>query len=285
MGHDLQQEINFGAKLENTTIGFVGAGNMANSLIRGLLSKGCSPASIIAADVDQQKLQSLSSECGIRCADNQALADEADVIVLAVKTQIMETVCTQISLSAPTPLVVSIAAGITIEQLLNWLGSNTAIVRCMPNTPALVGKGASGLFANEYVSDGQKQLAQSLMEAVGISVWVDGENDIDTVTAVSGSGPAYFFLFMEAMQDAAKELGLSEELAKQLVYQTASGAADLAIQSSDTTAELRRKVTSPGGTTESAINTFETGEIRKLVKSALADAKNRSIELSKETKS
>lgn len=270
--------------MENPTICFVGAGNMANSLIRGLLAKGSKPASIIAADVDQQKLQTLVSSCGIRAADNQALVDAADIIVLAVKPQVMETVCTQISLSTDTTLVVSIAAGITIEQLSNWLGSKTAIVRCMPNTPALVGKGASGLFANEYVNSEQKMLAQSLMEAVGLSVWVDSENDIDTVTAVSGSGPAYFFLFMEAMQDAAKELGLSEELAKQLVYQTASGAAELALHSSDTTAELRRNVTSPGGTTESAIKTFEAGGIRKLVKSALADAKNRSIELSKQTK-
>jgi len=255
-------------KLENTTIGFVGAGNMANSLIRGLLVKGCNPSSIIVADVDQAKLQILGTECGVRCGDNQSIADEADLIVLAVKPQVMETVCNQITLNVSAPLVVSIAAGITIGQMLNWLGSNTAVVRCMPNTPAL-----------------QKQLAQTLMEAVGIIVWVDDETDIDTVTAVSGSGPAYFFLFMEAMQDAAKELGLSEELAKQLVYQTASGAADLAIQSKDTIAELRRKVSSPGGTTERAINTFEAGEIRKLVNSALVDAKKRSIELSKEMKS
>ncbi|MDG2249445.1 MAG: pyrroline-5-carboxylate reductase [Gammaproteobacteria bacterium] len=270
--------------MENTTIGFVGAGNMANSLIRGLLVKGCNPSSIIVADVDQAKLQILGTECGVRCGDNQSIADEADIIVLAVKPQVMETVCNQITLNVSAPLVVSIAAGIRIEQMLNWLGSNTAVVRCMPNTPALIGKGASGLYANKHVTDAQKQLAQSLMEAVGIIVWVDDENDIDTVTAVSGSGPAYFFLFMEAMQDAAKELGLSEELAKQLVYQTASGAVDLAIQSKDSTAELRRKVTSPGGTTERAIKKFEAGDIRKLVNNALVEAKTRSIELSKEMK-
>ena len=271
--------------MENTTIGFVGAGNMANSLIRGLLVKGCNPSSIIVADVDQAKLQILVTECGVRRGDNQSIADEADIIVLAVKPQVMETVCSQKSLSIRATLVDTIEPGLKIEQMLKRYGKATAVVRCMPNTPALIGKGASGLYANKHVTDVQKQLAQSLMEAVGIIVWVDDENDIDTVTAVSGSGPAYFFLFMEAMQDAAKELGLPEDLAKQLVYQTASGAADLAIQSKDSTAELRRKVTSPGGTTERAIKKFEAGEIRKLVNSALVEAKTRSIELSKELKS
>lgn len=267
--------------MENTTIGFIGAGNMANSLIRGLLAKGSCPSSIIAADVDDKKLQVLSSECGIRTADNQSLANDADVIVLAVKPQMMEEVCNGISLDSASSLIVSIAAGTTIQQLQHWLGSETSIVRCMPNTPALIGKGATGLFANEFVSDTQKELAKSLVDAVGISVWVGSEADIDTVTAVSGSGPAYYFLFMEAMQDAATELGLPEDVARQLIHQTALGAADLAIQSSDSAAELRRKVTSPGGTTEQAINTFEEGELRELVLKALTAAKNRSIELAK----
>ena len=255
---------------------------MANSLIRGLLAIGTHADSIIAADVDNEKLEILRTECGIRIADNQSIASEANVMVLAVKPQVMEQVCTGISLQADSSLVVSVAAGITVEQLQSWLGSNTAVVRCMPNTPALVGKGATGLFANEFVSSTQRALAESVMNSVGISVWVDNEIDIDTVTAVSGSGPAYYFLFMEAMQDAARELGLAEDIAKKLIYQTAAGAAELAIQSSDTTAELRRKVTSPGGTTEQALNTFEAGELRDLVKKALAAAKDRSIELAKE---
>ncbi len=269
--------------MENTTIGFIGAGNMANSLIRGLLAKGSPPSSIIAADVDDNKLQVLGSDCGIRTAENQSLTNEADVIVLAVKPQVMEEVCKGINLDSDSCLVVSIAAGTTIAQLQHWLGSETAIVRCMPNTPALIGNGATGLFANDFVSEAQKDLAKSLVDAVGISVWVDNETDIDTVTAVSGSGPAYYFLFMEAMQEAATELGLPEDVARQLIYQTALGAANLAMESSDSTAELRRKVTSPGGTTEQAVKTFETGELRQLVKKALSAAKERSIELAKDT--
>jgi pyrroline-5-carboxylate reductase len=196
----------------------------------------------------------------------------------------MEEICEQLAASSPDryPLIVSIAAGITTSHLQSWLGGDTAIVRCMPNTPALVGKGASGLFANKFVSDDQKQLAEQIMSAVGLSVWVDTEADIDTVTALSGSGPAYFFLFMEAMQNAAKEMGISNELARQLTYQTALGAAELALNSTDDIAVLRRNVTSPGGTTEQAINKFEDGGLRELVTSALQAARDRSIELADE---
>jgi len=269
--------------LNNTTIGFIGAGNMANSLIRGLLAKGSQPSSIIVADVDSEKLEVLSSECGIRLADNQSIAREANVVVLAVKPQVMEEVCSNISLRADSSLVVSVAAGTTVALLEKWLGDNTAIVRCMPNTPALVGKGATGLFANEFVSGEQKDLAKTLMDGVGISVWVENESDIDTVTAVSGSGPAYYFLFMEAMQETAAELGLSDDVARQLICQTALGAADLAMKSTDSIAELRRKVTSPNGTTEAAIKSFEADQLRELVRKALTAARDRSIELAKET--
>ena len=153
----------------------------------------------------------------------------------------------------------------------------------MPNTPALVGKGATGLFANEFVSGEQKDLAKTLMDGVGISVWVENESDIDTVTAVSGSGPAYYFLFMEAMQETATELGLSDDVAQQLIYQTALGAADLAMKSTDSIAELRRKVTSPNGTTEVAIKSFEADQLRELVRKALTAARDRSIELAKKS--
>ena len=265
--------------MENITVGFIGADNMANCLIRGLLAEGLGHSSIIAADVDDGKLQALNSECGIRIADNQSIADEANVIVLAVKPQMMESVCRGIVLNSDSGLVVSVAAGITVNLLRKWLGDNIAIVRCMPNTPALVGKGATGLYANEIVSSAQRIVAKSLMDSVGISVWVDNEIDIDTVTAVSGSGPAYFFLFMEAMQETASELGLSEDVAQRIVYQTALGAAKLAIESEDTTSELRHKVTSPGGTTEQAIETFEKNGLKAIVRRALIAAKKRSIEL------
>jgi pyrroline-5-carboxylate reductase len=165
--------------------------------------------------------------------------------------------------------------------LAAWLGADSSIVRCMPNTPALIGKGASALFANSAVSDSQKQIAQEVMEAVGISVWVAAEADIDSVTAVSGSGPAYFFLFIEAIQNAAVDLGLSEELARQLSYHTALGAAELAIGSDDDIETLRKNVTSPGGTTEKAILAFENGGLRELVADAVQAAQRRSIELGK----
>ena len=270
--------------MESNSIGFIGAGNMANSLIQGLLAKTVSPDLIWASDIDERKLQQLADECGINTASSQQVAESVDVIVLAVKPQSMEDACQQLvtTLAERSPLIVSIAAGITVTRLQHWLGSDTAIVRCMPNTPALIGKGASGLFANNFVSDSQKQLAEQIMATVGLSLWVDSESDIDIVTALSGSGPAYFFLFMEAMQDAAKKMGLSEELARKLTYQTAAGAAELAMRSEDNTDELRRKVTSPGGTTERAINKFETGGLRELVASALQAARDRSIELADE---
>lgn len=270
--------------MESTTIGFIGAGNMASSLIRGLLAKEVNARSIWATDIDKLKLQQLRDECGINTSSVEQIADSVDVIVLAVKPQVMKEVCEQLVAGCPEqlPLIVSIAAGINTSHLQTWLGEDRAIIRCMPNTPALVRKGASGLFANKFVSDGQKQLAEQIVSAVGLSVWVANETDIDTVTALSGSGPAYFFLFMEAMQNAAKEMGLSEELARKLTYQTALGAAELALNSTDEIAVLRRNVTSPGGTTEQAIQIFEAGGLRELVASALRAARDRSIELADE---
>lgn len=267
--------------MDSTTIGFIGAGNMANSLIRGLLAKGTPAGSIWAADIDDSKLQRLEQECGIRPASSAEIAANADVILLAVKPQFMMDVCETLaaSLGDRSPLLISIAAGITNSHLQKWLGRPCAVVRCMPNTPALVGKGASGLYASPEVSESQKLLAEDIISAVGFSAWVNEETDIDIVTAVSGSGPAYFFLFMEAMQNAAKEMGLSEELARDLTYHTAAGAAELALQSEDDTAELRRKVTSPGGTTEQAIRQFEEGGLRELVGKALLSARERSVEL------
>ena len=265
--------------MKGVTIGFIGAGNMANSLIRGLLATGVPASSILASDIDLEKLQVLVTNSRISSATNQQIADSADVVILAVKPQVMEV---ELDQNSALPLIVSIAAGITSGHLQDWLGRKHAIVRCMPNTPALIGKGISGLFANVNVSSKQKQLAEKLMNAVGPCVWVDDESDIDTVTAVSGSGPAYFFLFIEAMRDAAREMGLSDETANALVYQTAVGAAELAISSEEDVAELRRKVTSPGGTTEKALRTFEEGRLREIVERALKAARNRSIELANE---
>jgi pyrroline-5-carboxylate reductase len=179
--------------------------------------------------------------------------------------------------------LISIAAGITTAHLQSWFGKNAAIVRCMPNTPALVGMGATGLFATSQVSSQQKLLAEDVLSAVGFVAWVAKETDIDSVTAVSGSGPAYFFLFMEAMQDTAKKMGLSDKLARELTYHTAAGAAALAQHSTEDIATLRRNVTSPGGTTEQAIQQFENDDLRELVDKALQAARKRSVELAAET--
>lgn len=179
-------------------------------------------------------------------------------------------------------LVVSIAAGINQASLATWLGEATAIVRCMPNTPALVQTGATGIHANQNVSSEQRDLAENIMRSVGITVWVDKETELDAVTAVSGSGPAYFFLLMEAMEKSAIELGLSERTAQLLIEQTALGAARIALESTESPGELRTRVTSPGGTTEQALKTFEQGGFTELVKQALQAANDRSVTLAQE---
>ena len=258
---------------------------MANGLIRGLIAKGTRPENIWASDLDESKLKLLSQDCGISTGNNSDIASNANVIVLAVKPQVMIDVCKALAadLDRRGALLVSIAAGITTAHLESWFGESAAIVRCMPNTPALVGMGASGLFANARVTEEQKLLAQGIISTVGFATWVDADSDIDIVTAVSGSGPAYFFLSMEAMQATAKEMGLSEDLARALTYHTAAGAAALAQYSEDDIATLRRNVTSPGGTTEQAILQFEGGDLRGLVAKALKAARIRSVELAEET--
>jgi pyrroline-5-carboxylate reductase len=267
------------------TLAFIGAGNMACAIIGGLLKQGYAADKIIAtarSTESQQRAKAL----GLTQvhADNRAAISAADVVILAVKPQMMRDVIGDFAdLVRADQLFISIAAGLETTTLANWLnpsgGFMPALVRCMPNTPALVGLGASGLFANDRVSAAQKQLCDYLFNAVGIGVWVDNENLMDAVTAVSGSGPAYIFLVLEAMQQAAEQLGLHTDIARQLSLQTVLGAATLANQSSDTPAELRRKVTSPGGTTERAINTFEQGQLRELFVSAMRAARDRGAEL------
>lgn len=257
---------------------------MASSLIRGLIAKGIAAQSIWASDLDNGKLQLLARDCGIQTGSNSDIAKNANVIVLAVKPQVMRDACMALAadLGDREVLLISIAAGITSAHLESWFGESAAIVRCMPNTPALVGMGASGLFANGAVTEEQKQLAQEVISAVGFATWVDADSDIDIVTAISGSGPAYFFLFMEAMQTTATKMGLSEDLARALTYHTAAGAAALAQHSEDDIATLRHNVTSPGGTTEQAILQFESGDLRGLVAKAINAARTRSLELAKE---
>ncbi len=271
--------------MKTQNIGFIGGGNMASSLINGLISSGHSAKQIWVADTDQDKLSNLATRLHINTsATNDALIEEVDVVVLAVKPQGISDVIAQ-SINAfnqSNGLVLSIAAGINQASLSAWLGDSKAIVRCMPNTPALVLTGATGLHANQKVSAEQRDSAESIMRSVGIAVWVEKEAELDAVTAVSGSGPAYFFLLMEAMEQAALELGLAKNTAQLLIEQTALGAAKIALESSESPAELRKRVTSPGGTTEQAIKTFEQGEFSTLVKKALQAAHDRSVTLSKE---
>ena len=270
-----------------TTITFIGAGNMARSLIIGLLQDKANVL-LRVADPDPQQLDAIRQHWPDVQAtqDNAEALQGADVVVLAVKPQVMREVLEPLAdLAQRTrPLVISIAAGIREAALNQWLGGNLPIVRCMPNTPALVQTGATGLVANAQVSQAQRNLAESILRAVGITVWFAEEASIDSVTAVSGSGPAYFFLVMEAMQAAAQNLGMSAEDAQLLVVQTALGAARLALESGEPAAELRRKVTSKGGTTEAALKVLNDGGLPALFEQALQAAAQRSRELAAENK-
>lgn len=267
----------------NQQIAFIGAGNMAGALIGGLLADGVPAQSLIAADPSAEKCRALESATGIRTtADNKAAVAQADVVVLAVKPQVLKDVAQEIAAQVQqrAPLVVSVAAGVRCDALSAWLGNNVALIRTMPNTPAMIQCGATALFATAGVSEQQREQAESLMRAVGLTQWVDDESLIDAVTAVSGSGPAYFFLVIEAIEAAGRQLGLSAETAHLLTLQTALGAARMALESSESPAMLRERVTSPGGTTERALGILEDGGIRNLFARALTGARERSVELS-----
>lgn len=264
---------------------FIGGGNMATSLIGGLIEKGYSAKHISACDPIAENGARLEQAFGIAThTENIAATEKADIIILAVKPQVMKTVATGLAPAlAHQPLTISIAAGITAAALQRWLGSAVPIIRCMPNTPALVQSGASGLFATELVSAAQRQQASDILAAVGTVSWLNSEDDIDKVTALSGSGPAYFFLVIEAMTNAGVKLGLDREIARQLTLQTALGAAQMAASSDVDIVGLRRRVTSPGGTTEKAINSFIDGGLPELVEQAMTAAYRRAQEMAEET--
>ena len=266
-------------------IAFVGAGNMASSIIGGLIESGHPAQCISAADPFAASLERLQEIAPVAIySDNAEAVANADVIILAVKPQVMAEATDTIAsaVQSTSAVVISIAAGVTIGSMAARLGAQSAIVRCMPNTPALLGCGASGLFANHNVSEQQRQYAESILSAVGITTWVDTEQALDAITALSGSGPAYFFLFMEAMIDAGCELGLDRDTATTLATQTGLGAARMAIESEVDLAELRRRVTSPAGTTERAIQTFEQDGLRDVVNNAMRAAADRAAEMARE---
>jgi len=271
--------------MKTQQIGFIGGGNMASSLIGGLVSNGYPADKITVADLDAEKLAYLSKTFGINnTQDSGAMAAKVDVLVLAVKPQHMQPVAEGVSsaIKQKEPVVVSIAAGIRVDALERWLGGNLPIVRCMPNTPALVKTGATGLYANVQVSEGQKDQVESLLRAVGVTVWVEEEDELDAVTALSGSGPAYFFMMMEALEEAGIEAGLNQKTAQLLTQETALGAAKMALESSESAGVLRQRVTSPGGTTERAIGVMGERGLSDIFRAAVLAAKERSIELSDE---
>ena len=267
---------------DTPTIAFIGAGNMASSIIGGLIQNQYPANQLWAVDRNSEKLEQLESKFGIQTSkDMEKALSNSQVIVIAVKPQGFQNACQQIhSHLNGSPLIISVAAGVTLSAMNQYLG-DLPMIRSMPNTPALVGQGVTGLFANEKVDASQKAFAKQLFESVGIAEWVATEAQMDAVTALSGSGPAYFFLLMEAMEQAALTLDLSPEIAKAFTLQTALGAAHMAHKSEDSPGTLRQKVTSPGGTTEKAIQTFQAQGFEQCVLEALTAATLRSKELSK----
>ncbi len=269
--------------MKQTPIAFIGGGNMARSLIGGLLAGEGEPDRIWVAEPDVVQREFLRGRFGVHAdANNEEIAARAEILVLAVKPQVLRDVALKLApiVQARRPLVISIAAGVREPDLRQWLGGGSlALVRTMPNTPALVGSAASALFANPFVTEEGRQRAESLLRAVGVTVWVDDEDLLDTVTALSGSGPAYFFLLMEALEQAATAAGLDAETARLLTLQTAFGAAKMALESVDGPATLRVRVTSPGGTTEKALAVLHEGAMSALIARALEAARHRSREL------
>ena len=270
------------AGVSDSNIGFIGGGNMATSLIGGLVATGTAPGTIWVSDPETPKLDALIQRFGVNASgDNGVVASRCATVVLAVKPQIMNTVVQALApvLGEHRPLLVSIAAGVREADINRWAGGDMAIVRTMPNTPALVGCGATALFANAKVDPAQRERAGAILAAVGITIWVGDETQLDAVTALSGSGPAYYFLLMEIMQATGEAMGLDADAARRLTLQTALGAARIANESDDPPAVLRERVTSPNGTTERALVTMREGGIDKVVADGIHGARQRSIEL------
>jgi pyrroline-5-carboxylate reductase len=268
--------------MKDTAIAVIGCGNMGRSLLGGLIADGHPQEKLRAADPNADQRERAARLFGIDIFANNADAiRDADVVVLAVKPHhVRDTVsgCAE-ALLRQRPLLVSIAAGVRLAAIRKWLGADLPVVRAMPNTPALVSAGASGLFANDQVRPHQRELAEAVLRAVGVVLWLEEESLLDVVTAVSGSGPAYFFLLMEALEDAGTDLGLTREQARLLVLETAFGSAKMALEGESAPRELRRQVTSPGGTTEKAVATLEQADFSGLLARAVAAARRRSTEL------
>lgn len=263
-------------------VALIGAGNIAKAIVTGLVADGYNPGNITACDPDKGQLEKFA-DLGVNSSQsNQEGIADAEVIILSVKPTLMKTVCLNISETlGKHQLLISVAAGITTTSIENWTNPDAAIIRCMPNTPALVRQGITVLFGNIRVEPSQRKLAEHLLGSVGTWLWIEDEALMDVVTAVSGSGPAYFFLVMEAMEKAAIKLGLEQEVAQKLVRQTALGAAEMVNQGISSPEQLRKQVTSPGGTTEAAIGKLLGSHLIESFDGAIEAAFIRSVQLSK----
>ena len=266
----------------NQNIGFIGCGNMASAIIRGLVDSGFPASHICASNPNPEKLEQLSIEAKIQTTiNNREVVEFSDSLILAVKPQVMPQVCQQIKeLDLSNKLIISVSAGITTGKIAEYLNQHVPIIRAMPNTPATISKGATGLFANSQCSGRQKKRAESIFNVIGITEWIDSEPLIDVVTAISGSSPAYIFLLIESMVEQAVNSGLEQSVARNLATQAVLGAAELAKTEIQTPlAKLRQNVTSPNGTTAAAIDSFEHNNFSNIIKQAVAAATARGKEL------
>jgi pyrroline-5-carboxylate reductase len=264
-------------------VSFIGGGNMAGSLISGLLGKGFSTRDIGAVEIREAVRKRLAEKHGISVYPGMSdQAMRADILVLAVKPQQLKAVCMELAGKLNEQTVLSIAAGIRSTDISRWLNGYGRIVRAMPNTPALIGAGITGLYASTGVSEKERAAAEAVLKAVGETIWLKTESEVDAVTAVSGSGPAYVFYFIEALQAAARELGLEDAAARRLALHTFHGAGRLALESTEDAATLRAQVTSPGGTTQAAILHMEEQEMKRLFVNAVQAAAKRAKELADE---
>lgn len=278
------------AELKGKKISFIGGGNMAQALISGLIGRGINPSDITVADpsedirnsLKQQKINAVDPTGNTETDNSQVAVKGADVVVLAIKPQVMRQVVSNFADVLDRQLIISVAAGLSTDSISKMLGGYKNIVRAMPNTPAMIQKGGTGLYATDYINEADKTLAASVMAASGLVSWVQQEEQLHAVTAVSGSAPAYFFYMLEAMIEAAVEQGLDRKQAAALAMQTALGAAQMAITSEEGPAELRRKVTSPNGTTQAAIESLQQDDFAQVMKKAMQACYTRSEEISRE---
>jgi len=266
-------------------IGFLGGGNLTRSLLAGLVLDGMDPDLFLVADRNPEKLAELRRQFGIQGLDSvHEVVDQADILILAVKPLNFKDLCLDIrkAVSLKNPLIISVATGIRLNDMLQWLGGKPAIVRAMPNTPAMLQAAATALFANEFVSRSSKEMAEKIMRSVGITAWLEREEDIESIIAIAGSAPAYYFRIMELMQEIAQGMGLPPQLSKLFITQTFFGSGKMALESSADLAELRAQVTSKGGTTQAALKAFEEHGLKALLEKALYAARDRGLELAEE---